>query len=397
MPYTPNFGGGALFFTYLKILSAQNDITLISFVDDEKELKYIDNLRPYCLSVFTVTKKIRTIKHRDMTFWNALKSFFSLTPYHINKFFSKNMRKKINGAIESNNYDAILVVDIGMAHYLNGHNSFPKVLFQPYIESVFYEEYAQLTKNILLKCWAVWEAKKIRRYEEKIFQKFDRIVTVTQKDADYLKLKTKDVQKYFSLPIAIDTDFFSSSEEEPKEKNILLVGSLFWYPNLDQTRWFLKDIFPLIKSQIPKAILTVVGEGPPKDILKYGDKSDIFIFGYVEDVRPYLKDATVVAVPTRICGGGVRTKILTALAAKVPVVATRVSCEGIGLIPGKHLLVADTEKDFADAVVEVLEDSDLRRKLTINGYSYLLENFSPQKVHLELERLLFDLTNCKLV
>ena len=90
------------------------------------------------------------------------------------------------------------------------------------------------------------------------------------------------------------------------------------------------------------------------------------VTGYVEDVRPYWADSAVAVVPLKV-GSGIRVKILTALAAGVPVVSTTVGYQGIDLTPGEHILVADTDADFADAVVRLLQDVDLRRRMAAAG------------------------------
>ena len=391
LPYPPNSGSAIHFFPHIKTLASRSDITLICFVDDEEQLRYIDNLKPYCSSIFTIVKKIRTHKHKAAAFWNFSRSTLTLAPYQVKKCFSKEMQQKINQLLYNNNYDAVFVVDIGMAQYIKGYNQTPKVLFKTYIESLFYKEYAKCTGNILMRYLAILEAQKLKRYERIILKEFDKIVTVTEKDAEYLSGNTESPLSFVRIPIGIDTNFFTPSDLEPKAKTILLLGSLFWYPNLDQARWFLRKIFPGVKKQIPEVKLIIIGEGAPKDILTYANKWGISFVGPADDIRPYFKNATLMVVPVRICGGGVRTKILTALAAKVPVVSTRIGYDGLGLTAEKEIIIADAEEDFTHAVVRVLNDADLRKRLANNGHSFILENFSMQRVSENLQDLLDNL------
>jgi glycosyltransferase involved in cell wall biosynthesis len=101
---------------------------------------------------------------------------------------------------------------------------------------------------------------------------------------------------------------------------------------------------------------------------------DIEVTGYVEDISPYWTDCAVFAVPLR-AGGGMRVKILEALARGIPIVSTSIGCEGIAVEDGKHLLVADTPQEFAHAVAEVIRNDDLATRLTMNGRRLVEERY----------------------
>jgi len=92
-------------------------------------------------------------------------------------------------------------------------------------------------------------------------------------------------------------------------------------------------------------------------------RDDVIVTGEVPDVRPYYQQAKVSVVPLR-SGGGTRIKILEAMACGRPVVSTSVGCEGLHVVDGEHLLVADTPADFAERVVTLLKDQALRERLS---------------------------------
>jgi glycosyltransferase involved in cell wall biosynthesis len=130
----------------------------------------------------------------------------------------------------------------------------------------------------------------------------------------------------------------------------------------------LKEVFPLIRKKIPDATLTVIGKNPPQDFLDLAAREDgtIRVTGYVESLVPFLEASALMVVPVR-AGGGMRVRILEAFAYAMPVVTTTVGLEGINATLGEDVLVADLETDFANQVVELLENITLQEKLSSNG------------------------------
>jgi glycosyltransferase involved in cell wall biosynthesis len=169
------------------------------------------------------------------------------------------------------------------------------------------------------------------------------------------------------IPIAIDTDEVVKVHRFAEADHILHIGTMFWPPNIDGILWFLREIFPLIQAQRPKTTFDVVGAKPPPEIMAYGSNgSGVNVTDYVVDPTPYYEAAGVMVVPLR-AGGGMRVKILNALAQGLPIVSTTLGCEGIAVEPGRHLLIADTPEAFAQATIGLLEDKRLADELGHNG------------------------------
>jgi glycosyltransferase involved in cell wall biosynthesis len=146
------------------------------------------------------------------------------------------------------------------------------------------------------------------------------------------------------------------------------MGTLYYPPNADGIRWFIQDVFPIVRRYLPNVKLTVVGKNPPKDFLRFADESQgsIVITGYVPELDPYFAESTMMVIPVR-AGGGMRVRILESFARAMPVVTTTIGLEGIQAHPGKDVLVADDPNDFAGAVVQLLNDRALQDQLAVNG------------------------------
>jgi glycosyltransferase involved in cell wall biosynthesis len=142
-------------------------------------------------------------------------------------------------------------------------------------------------------------------------------------------------------------------------------------------QWLIKEVLPIIKEKIPDVKLTIIGKGLPRKFFRLNNPN-IEIVGYIEDVIPYLSRANIYVAPLFV-GGGVRIKILEALAMKLPVVATPVSAEGIHTGNENGLFIADNKYDFANAVIMLLNDYNKARELGEQGRNFVVNNFSWEK------------------
>jgi glycosyltransferase involved in cell wall biosynthesis len=169
------------------------------------------------------------------------------------------------------------------------------------------------------------------------------------------------------IPIAIDTDEQALIERRPRSPHIIHIGTMYWPPNIEGVTWFLDEIYPRIKQQIPDVRCTLIGARPPASITERSktDRS-LTVTGYVPDPLPYLQDASMMVVPLH-AGGGMRVKILNALSQGIPMVTTTVGYEGIAVTNGDNILVADEPDAFADAAVCLLTDAALNQKISLNG------------------------------
>ena len=134
--------------------------------------------------------------------------------------------------------------------------------------------------------------------------------------------------------------------------SLIFTGSLRYAPNHDAMQWFLNDVFPSVEAQVPEARLTITGDAGHETPTS---GSHVVYTGHVPDVRPLVAASAVSVAPIRV-GGGTRLKILEAMAIGTPVVATTKAVEGLAVRDGEHLLVADTTREFAQAVVHILRN-----------------------------------------
>ena len=166
------------------------------------------------------------------------------------------------------------------------------------------------------------------------------------------------------------------NREQAVSQRILFLGSLDWRPNLDGIRALLDQVFPEVQTQCPDAELWLVGRKPPAWLTKkVRTLPNVELHADVPDVRPFMNQCGVMAVPLRI-GGGSRLKILEASAAGMPVVSTRVGAEGLHLEHGTHFVQVDDVSQMAAALVKAMRDELDSTEMAARSREVVLSRYS---------------------
>jgi glycosyltransferase involved in cell wall biosynthesis len=195
---------------------------------------------------------------------------------------------------------------------------------------------------------------KLGTYERVMMNEADAVIAVSEADA--LKLRGRKVEPQI-IANAVDTKAIGFREPRPEGGTLLFMGTLDYRPNADAARWLVDDLFPRVRQSRPDARLRLVGRGSERFAA-----AGVDAIGYVDDVSAELAGADVLVAPLRM-GGGARFKVLEAMAAGVPIVATRFGMQGIDAEPDRHALIADDAASFAATVTRLLEDAPLRTQL----------------------------------
>lgn len=170
-------------------------------------------------------------------------------------------------------------------------------------------------------------------------------------------------------------------------KGLLFVGGFWHKPNGDAMLWFVEKIWPIIQSTEPSARLTIAGSNPSEDIIALGARPGIEVLGYVEDLTPLFDAHRAFVAPLRF-GAGMKGKVAQAMINGLPVVATSIGAEGMGLIDETHVLIADEEEAFAAQVLRLLKDDALWSRFSNRAFDHIKNNFSTEVVGKQLEAVL---------
>jgi glycosyltransferase involved in cell wall biosynthesis len=243
------------------------------------------------------------------------------------------------------------------------------------MEAEIWRRLATNKPNPISRWYFASQHRRMAAAEKTLSADFDGVITVSPDDSRFCKETYQLANVLGEVPTGVDTDYFSVADttrdgNAVKEGEVLRIGflgSMDWMPNIEAVEWFVQDIFPKIRDRHPSVEFDIIGRNPPAGLVGVADESPgINVTGTVEDVRPYLRKCALIVVPL-LSGGGTRIKILEAMAMGLPIVSTEIGAEGLGLVPGKHLVIADSAKDFAEHTIELLCNETLREELSIRG------------------------------
>jgi glycosyltransferase involved in cell wall biosynthesis len=183
-------------------------------------------------------------------------------------------------------------------------------------------------------------------------------------------------KRCYIIPPGIDLDFFKPLDACPSEPIIAFVGSMNYTPNILGVLHFYSKIFPYIKREFPTIRFYIIGRNPDKRVKKLCCDPSIIVTGTVDDIRPYTSMAQVFVNPITVDDGGVKNKVLEAMAMGKAIVSTPLGVRDIGVTDGKNVVIAKSDKEFAEKVVELLKDENERRRIGRNARKFVEENYS---------------------
>jgi glycosyltransferase involved in cell wall biosynthesis len=252
----------------------------------------------------------------------------------------------------------------------------PSVLFTHNVESWIFRRHAEVAGNAVIR--GIWrnQWRKMERFEQTTLARFHSIVAVSDVDADWFR-DNCGIGNVQVIPTGVDLDFFEYSAPQA-EDSVVFTGSMDWMANQDGIEYFMRDIWPMIERARPGATMSVIGRKPPKSLVSQASGMPWAFTGFVDDVRPHVRGGSAYVIPLRV-GGGTRIKAFEAMAMGCPVISTTIGVEGLPVVDGEHYLRADTPADFAEAVVTVLGDAELRTRLSENARRFVEQNFSAQR------------------
>ncbi len=353
-------------------LAKRAEVTFLCYVTPDHEQKYLDEMRGYGIKVEAVVRKEENKQGIGFQL-RVLSKLLSPRPYIVNKYITAEMIAKVEELATPERCDIVLCDFLEMAWCRDYVGKVPSVLFEHNVETMIWRRYHEVEANPLKRLYFGYEKQRMAKYEADACQRFDHVLTVSEFDGEKLKQEF-GLRGYTVLPTGVDIDYFAPQRGEVA-KRLVFCGSMDWMPNIDGFWWFYRDVYPLVREQVAEISFSVVGRRPGPDIVGVAESDEsVLVSGTVEDVRPHVAAGQLYIVPLRV-GGGTRIKIYEAMAMKKCVVATSVGAEGLPLVDGEHIVLADTAQDFADRIKELLRDDVKRNKIAESGYRLVTENY----------------------
>lgn len=357
----------------LRHLAEQHDVVYCTFVRSEQEAQDAGKLRELCRRVATVP--IKRSRLSDARF--LLESLLTGDSFILRRDDRAEMQAMVRQLLREENIDVLHVDQLNMMRFVPPEWSGKVVLDE---HNAVWQVVERLRKGASnpLKGWLLArEVRLMRKLEGEACRRASLVLAVSEHDQEALREVAGDTVPIEVIPITVDAERFTPVYEAraPKPNHLFTIGTMFWPPNSEGVIWWLNEGYKHLHDACPDVTYDIVGARPPRSLQTLAESCPgAHVHGYVADAQPFWIGASALAVPI-LSGGGVRVKILEAMAMGVPVVSTTLGCEGLAVHDGEHLLIADTPQDFALACAKVLQDEQLARTLAHNARQLILERY----------------------
>lgn len=320
---------------------------------------------------------------------------FSPSPLEVAYCHSKKMERAVKEVIAKKNIDLIYIKRLRSFQFLTlSADNVPVVIDTTDAMSLFYDRASKSVpwykKPLFFEEYFKysWYEKKLATQDKYNIKKW---IVCSSIDRDYLR-DTIGIKDIAVVPNIVDTEFYDSDKVNyvEEKRSLVISGLMDKFVNTEAVDFLVKEVLPIVRKSYPTVKLYIVGPNPTKRVRSY-ENNNIIVTGYVKDLREYIMKAEVFVCTVKT-GTGTRFKILQALAMKKPVVSTRAGFEGLDGKNGKEILLADTVGAFAESIIELFNDNDLKRKIGQAGRELVEVKYSRSalKASLEKELLVVD-------
>ena len=377
MPYPPDNGTRQRAFNLLTHLSRHHTITLLTFgrtspADD------IGPLRELCdrLEIFRprIPQSARL----------GIEGLLSTVPRYYAQTRSADLTARVNTIAQG--HDALLALTCGAALHMTGvARARPSVLDEIEV-GVLRDQYTGEPRLVRrLRHGLTWW--KYAQFIRSLASRFNRSTVVSEREREFLGLMGCDTTRVAVVANGVNVP--ATLDVREKVRRLVYPGSVMYSANLDAVRFFVHDVWPLVRAMAPDLTLTVTGATDGVDLGGLDSADGVTFTGRLPDVDDLIATSAACVVPLRV-GGGTRLKILHAMALATPVVSTSKGIEGLDLVPGQHLLVADTPEDLAASILRVTNDRALGTALACEGYALVRDRYAWGPIAETLERVILD-------
>ncbi len=359
-------------FHFIRMLAREHTISLVGLVCDEYERALADEVREYCASVELVTLP------KWHAYANCLQALPTTTPLRVAYYRSAQLVQRMRQVIEQQHIDVVhgeLIKTVPALRQLRKQQRVPLVYDAVDCISSYLEQQWRSAKHPLQKTFIYTELKKMQQYEPHVLSQFDQVIITSEYDRRYLLRAGLSEDRVHVVPNGVDTEYFTPPIGSREADSLVFCAKMDYYPNAQAMLYFCQEILPRIWAHRPQVRLTIVGNNPPPAIQALSVDKRIHVTGYVPDIRPYLSKASLALAPLQVAAG-MQNKVLEALAAATPLVATPAACRALQLEDGRHLLIADGVQPYADAVLRLLADPQTAQRLGEHGRHYVEERHS---------------------
>jgi glycosyltransferase involved in cell wall biosynthesis len=374
VPFAPRFDsphGGRATAEFLLRLARRQEVAVVC-LREAGEQPTSETLGDACVLVEEVelSSSSRTAATRMRRKARLLSGLLRGVPMQPTEWRTPDYARRVAAVAKSFEPDVVHIEPLAMAQYLSnlGVTRVPRVLVvhEPAVQTARAVHAGsrgveRLLRRLDLRAW--------ERFERAALRRVDAVVALTERDRRVLH---ESGSRVVQIPLGVEIPSAALDPLGKRPPRLLFVGGYGHPPNVDAALRLARGIFPRVRASHPEATLYLVGDRPPATITALAGDG-VVVTGRVADVKPFLDEAAVVVAPLRL-GGGMRNKVLEALAAGKAVVASRLAAAGLDAERDAQLRLAEGDAEFAEAIVELIGDDQARRELAARARSWAEEH-----------------------
>lgn len=383
MPYPPNKGDKIRSYHWLRELAAHHTVHLGTFIDDDADWAHRRTLDALCDRQCYRPLPAKRARLR------SLRGLIDGEPLTFAFYRDKAMQQFVDRMFAERPIEAVLVFSSGMAPYVTDHAGVRRVLDFVDVDSDKWRQYADNAKPGPMRWVHGREARTLAAAEYAMAARFDASVFVSEAEADFFRRDAAGIaERVHAIANGVDAEYFDPATSTPIANSgtadIVFTGAMDYGANEDAVAWFVSNVWPGVRREVPAARFHIVGARPTRGVQALAREPGVEVTGTVDDVRPYLAGARVAIAPMRIARG-IQNKVLEALAMACPVVMTPQAAEGLDTMDAGFVDIVAEPEAFAAAVVKRLNDPVRQQEA---ARAYVLGHYGWAAKAGELRRLL---------
>ncbi|MCK9542278.1 MAG: TIGR03087 family PEP-CTERM/XrtA system glycosyltransferase [Novosphingobium sp.] len=358
IPFPPDRGDKIRSHHVLRGLAALAPVHVATFADDSHDLAQEAELaavaRSYCL--------IRRRKHEAVA---GVQALLGGRPVSLDAFHHRALARYVETLLKTRPISAIYVFSGQMGQYVP-HDFAGRVIADFVdVDSAKFDAYAEAGKGPMALVYRR-EGRLLRAEEARLAGRADVSVLISEREADLFRARLPEAVR-LSARVAVmangmDAASFDPARVAPEPKmlacsgpRLIFTGQMDYAPNAEAALRVIERILPCLRRTVPGATFHVVGRNPVAALLAHDGKNGVYVWGRVDDIRPWLRAADGAVVPLSIARG-VQNKVLEAMAMALPVVLTSRAAIGIDAVDCTHFNVADDDDAIVAALVALAAD-----------------------------------------
>ena len=327
---------------------------------------------------------------------NPIAAFFNLfsdKSYHVDRFINKAFNQALSQLLQEESFDLIQFESLYTSPYLSTarrYSQAPCLCRVHNIEHHIWQHLADNEPNFVKRKYLRLLTQRLKNYELTVLKSFDLLLPISPAEQEYINQEQLGTCYYVPFGINIHETIPVHTVDA---LSCYHIGSMDWAPNVEGIEWFLQHVWLKSADEFPEAAFYIAGKNMPPSLRKHESKR-VHIVGEVDDFIGFSLEKNILIVPLR-SGGGIRIKILEAMALGKTIIATAKGAEGIPCEQGQHILLANTANEFMESLRFCFQQPEQARAIGERAREWVAHHFNQQHIFAELNIRLHQLTDSR--